>query len=207
MIPIPESVAFYWGDPVNRAALHVLAAGTEVPADLSLPEVERFELAALAAQRVRVEYWTLLRALWSASWGEAVRENLPTARLLGYGAHRAFAASAVEPLADPSVAYAWESGGQCGVFEVPGRGQLFTGLWLVENATQLQLRFYHLDPDGSCAVSDGLDLGADWNDDGESRRETRAGLLPVVRSEAGIDAAPCTAAARAAVATLVPVLA
>ena len=202
MIHVPESVAFYWGDPVNRAALHAMGASTEVPGDLSLLEAERFELAALAARRVRVEYWTLLRALWAATWGGTVRAHLPAARLLDYGAHRAFLASAAEPFADPSVAFTWENAGHCGVFTVPGRGHLFTALWLTEEASGVQLQVYLLDADGSCAITDVLDLGPDWGEDGENRRETRAGLLPFSRASADIDPALIAAIADAAVAAI-----
>lgn len=207
MIAVPESVAFYWGDPVNRAALNVMGGSTEVPGDLSLPEAERFELAHLAARRVRFEYWTLMRRLWAATWGEAVRTHLPAARLLNYGDHRAFMASASEPYADPSVTYAWENAGHCGVFAVPGRGHLFTALWFVEETTEIQAQFYLLDADQSCALSDGLDLGPDWGDDGNSRRETRAGRLPFVRTETGIDSAPATTITGETVATMAKMLA
>ena len=206
MISVPESVAFYWGDPVNRAALNVMGGSTEVLTDLSMAEAERFELAALAARRVRVEYWTLLRALWSATWDDAVRAHLPTAQLLGYGAHRAFMAKADEPTADPSVAYAWDNTGQCGVFSLPDRGHVFTALWLVEEAREVQLQFYLLDTEESCALSDGLDLGPDWGVDELSRRETRVGLLPFTRTEAGIDPASAAAVADKAMAVLARVL-
>ena len=63
MITIPESVAFYWADPTNRAAVNVLAGSTEVPPDLGWEEVEQFELACLSAQRVRVDLWRLLRSI------------------------------------------------------------------------------------------------------------------------------------------------
>lgn len=55
MITIPESVAFYWADPTNRAAVNVLADGTDIPPDLTLEEAERFVVASLASQRVRVD--------------------------------------------------------------------------------------------------------------------------------------------------------
>lgn len=206
MISVPDSVAFYWGDPVNRAAVDVLSGGTEVPADLSLPEAERFELAALAARRVRVEYWTLLRALWAATWGEAVRAHLPGAKLLGYGEHAAFA-DATETYADPSIDYAWENTGVSGVFAVPKGGRLFTALWLVEGEAEVQLQLYLIDAEGSCAVSDGLDLGPDWGDDGGSRRETVAGRLPFAKAEDGIAPEPFAAFARAAIVKLAAALA
>lgn len=206
MIAIPESVAFRWGDPINRAALNVMGGSTEVPSDLSLPEAERFELAGLAARRVRVEHWMLMRALWAATWSEAVRTHLPSARLLSYGDHRAFMTSADESFADPSVAFSWENDGHCGVFAVPGRGHLFTALWLVEAAAELQAQFYLLDSDQGCHLSDGADLGSDWGDDGASRRETRAGLLPFVRTETGIDPAAATTVAGDAMAMLARML-
>ena len=101
MIVVPDSVAFDWRDPVNEAAIDVFGAGTDVPADLSLDEAERFELAALAARRVRVEFWRMLRQLRAVVWDDTVRVAFPDARLLGYGEHAA-AASAWERSADPS---------------------------------------------------------------------------------------------------------
>lgn len=206
MIAVPESVTFYWSDPVNRAALHVMGGGTEVPADLSMAEAERFELAALAARRVRVEHWTLLRTLWTATWGEATRAHLPAARLLDYGGHRAFAASKAEPFADPSVAFAWDNAGHCGVLAVPDRGHLFAGLWLIHEASEVQLQFYLLDARESCGLSDGLDLGADWGEDGSGRRETRAGLLPFARTGARIDPTPFATVAHGALSALAKAL-
>lgn len=124
MIQVPDSVAFYWGDPINRAALNVLSGSSVVPGDLSLAEAERFELASLAARRVRVEHWTMLRALWAATWTEAVRSHLPRAKLLSYGDHRAFA-SETDPLAEPSVDYAWEQQAASSVYDL-GEGRRFS---------------------------------------------------------------------------------
>lgn len=107
MIAIPESVRFYWHDAVNRAALNVLAGGGEVPPELSWSEAERFELAQLAARRVRVEYRGLLRALWSASWEAAVRSHLPAAKLLTFGGHGEFVRD-VDGHDTVSVAGVWE---------------------------------------------------------------------------------------------------
>ena len=154
MITIPDSVAFYWGDAINRAAINVLGGSGEAPSDLSLPELERFELANLAARRVRVEYWRLLRTLWSASWGEAVRSVLPGARLLGYGEHRAFALH-TDPLADPSMDAAWTTHATAGVFDLPGRGLLFTRLAFVEDECEMALQFYLAETQGGFAIGDG----------------------------------------------------
>lgn len=207
MIRIPESVAFYWDDPVNRAALNILQDLTEVPADLSLDEAERFELAALAARRVRVDYWLMMRELWAAVWGEAVRAQLPSARLLGYGGHGNFAATAGEVYADPSVAHAWAEAGHCGVFELPGNNHLFTAVWLTEDEREIQLQFYVVDADQSCAISDGLELGADWADDGESRRETRGGCFPLAKGPTGLDHSAASQCASDAIHTFTSVLA
>ena len=202
MIAVPESVAFYWGDPVNRAAVNVLVGGVDVPADLSLLEAERFELAQLAARRVQVEHWSLLRALWLATWGEAVRAHLPAARLLGYGDQQGFAASVPEPYADPSVRFAWNDPGSSGVFSLPGNRHLFTALWILETEQELQLQFYLLEADGMCTVSSSLDLGSQWGDDGSDRRETAPGLLPFLVDQQGIDVTAAAALVGDAVAAL-----
>lgn len=205
MIPIPDSVAFYWADEINRTALNVLVGAAEVPLDLTLPEAERFELAHLAARRVRVEHWTLLRALWSATWGEAVRLQYPRARLLTYGEHRGLV-DQTDHLADPSLDLAWTEGAVCGVFALPEGAYLFTWFRLSEDGRDGDLRFYHWNASGSAAVSTALDLGADWTDDGSERRMTHPGLLLVDRRDDSIDPEPFAELARGAVCALAAAL-
>ena len=206
MITIPDSVVFYWGDAVNRAAVNVLAVSTGVPGALTLAEAERFELANLAARRVRVEYWGMLRALWAATWEGAVRRHLPSARLLTYGGHLAFA-DEIEALAQPSVDQCWSERAASGVFDVAGHGRLFTRLALVENEREAELGFYLIGSDQSCAVTDGLELTPDWTDDGDSRRVTTPGLLPLDRGEGRLDPQPFAALALGAASALAAALA
>lgn len=205
MIAIPESVRFYWHDAVNRAALNVLAGSGEVPPELSWSESERFELAYLAARRVRIEYRGLLRALWSASWETAIRTHLPPAKLLTFGGHRDFALE-VDPYATVTVEDVWEERAVSGVFTLSDGSRLFTRLALKENETAVELSFYHYDAAGSTAVSDGLDLGPDWTDDGEDRRTTVAGALPIDVSGSSIDPAPMAELSQRAVKALVLVI-
>jgi hypothetical protein len=54
-------------------------------------------MANLAAYRVRVDFWRLLRSLWSATWGDAVRSELPAARLLTYGDHASVPSNELTP--------------------------------------------------------------------------------------------------------------
>lgn len=185
MIAVPESVAFYWGDPVNTAAVNVLAGSVDVPGDLGLAEAERFELAALASRRVRVDFWRLLRQLWSETWGEAVRTAMPTARLLTYGGHQAY--TSTDPYADPSADYAWEARRTSGVFRLSPTRLLFTGLALSERDRELGLQFYVGEGAEDWTASDDLDLGSDWTDDGDHRRTTAPGLLLLDHAQAGID--------------------
>ncbi len=205
MITIPDSVMFYWGDAVNRAAVNVLAGSAEVPGDLTMPEAARFELAALAARRVRVEYWGMLRALWSASWEQAVRAHFPSGKLLTYGGHRSFT-NDIEALADPSVDHAWQQGAVSGVFDLARHGRLFTRVGLVENEREGELQFYLIGPDQNCSVTDDLDLGPDWGDDGYNRRVSIAGLLPMLRNNNQIDPEPIASLALGAAAALTAVL-
>lgn len=191
MIAIPDSVRFYWHDAVNRAALNVLAGDGEVPLELSWYEAERFELAQLAARRVRVEYRGLLRALWSASWEAAVRAQLPKAKLLSFGGHRGFARD-IDLHDTVTVKGVWEKRAVSGVFALSSSSQLFTRLALKENETSVELAFYHWDAVGRTALSDGLDLGLNWTNDGEERRITMAGALQIDFSSASIDPEPLT---------------
>ena len=205
MIAIPESVRFYWHDAVNRAALNVLAGSGEVPPELSWSEAERFEMAHLAARRVRVDYRGLLRALWSATCEAAVRTHLPAAKLLTFGGHRDFSRD-IDGHDTVSVEGVWEKGAVNGVFTLSGRGRLFTRLALKENESSVELGFYHYDAVGSTAVSDGLDLGPNWSDDGEERRITVPGALPVDVSGSSIDPTLMAELAQGAAMALAPLI-
>lgn len=202
MITIPESVAYYWRDPINMAAVNVLAGSTDVPADLGLDEAERFELATLAAHRIRVDFWRLLRHLWSATWGEAVRTAMPSARLLTYGQHQVF--TSIDPYADPSVDYAWETRTTSGVFVLPDQRKLFTRVMLTEQDREVALQFYLDDEDWT--TSDDLSLGSDWTDDGDHRRTTGSGLLPLAHPDGEVDSEPAAKFAQDAIASLVAAL-
>lgn len=201
MIAVPESVAYYWGDPVNEAALNVLGAA-DVPGDLSLDEAEQFALAALAARRVRVEFWQMLNRLRAAVWDEAVRGAFPGARLLSYGEHQA-AARDWEHLADPSIEHAWVERAVAGVYRLRDGAHLFTGVRLSERDRQLSLSFYHWsgEPEPTTALTDDLDLGADWTDDDNGRRIAIASLFATPRGSKFVDAGPAQAVAQAAVMT------
>ena len=200
MITVPESVLFYRSDPANMAAVNVLAEVEDIPADLTLQEAERFALANLAAYRVRVEFWRLLRQLWTATWGEAVRAAFPTARLLTYGEHEAWGDD--ESPATPSLDYAWEDRATTGVFELPGGESLFTYLGFAHGDREIQLKFYVFDRDESNTTSDGLDLGSDWTDDGDSQRITQPGLVTFASGDRKIDPERLTALALAAITAL-----
>ncbi len=198
MITVPESVSFYWSDPANMAAVNVLAEVEEIPADLTLQESERFALATLAAHRVRVELWLLLRQLWSVTWGDAVRAAFPSARLLTYGEHVDFD----EDGPVPSIDCAWEERATIGVFDLPGGTSLFTYLGFARGDREIELRFYVFDTDESNTTSDDLDLGADWGDDGESQRVTRPGLFLFAGRDKEIDTQHIALTASHAVAAL-----
>lgn len=145
MITIPEGVSFYSGDPTHRAAVNLLVERADVPADLDLGAVEQFETAALAAQRVRLDFWRLLRQLWSAVWPEAVVSAFPLASLQTYGEHQAFT---IDELV-PSVARAWEGNVTFGIFTLP-HGRLVTRLRFRDAAwRQPELGFYLIDAAGA----------------------------------------------------------
>ena len=133
-----------------------------MPADLGLDEVEQFETAALAAQRVRLDFWRLLRQLWSATWPAAVRSAFPYASMQTYGQHQAFEIEDVVP----SVDKAGNDGSTYGIFTLP-KGRLITRFGFQDAAwRQPRLGFYLLDSAGNWATSAQLDL-AGWSvDDG-----------------------------------------
>ena len=197
MIAVPDSVAFYWRDPVSEAALNVLGDAGDVPGDLSIAEAEQFTLAVLAAQRVRVEFWQLLHELRAAVWDQAVQAAFSGARLLSYGEHQAVA-DEVEPLADPSVDHAWAERAVAGIYQLRDGAHLFTGLRFSERDRVLSLELYHWSVDETTALTDELDLGADWSSDGEERRTTTAGLFATPRGSERIDPGAARAVAQAA---------
>ncbi|MCJ2109016.1 hypothetical protein MKK70_27340 [Methylobacterium sp. E-041] len=205
MIPIPDSVAFYWGDAINQAAINVLGGSLAPPGDLTLAEAERFERANLAARRVWLDYAGMLRALWAASWEPAVRAHFPGAKLLTYAEQSAFS-NEIETLADPSVEHAWQRKAVAGVFELGRTGRLFTRVGLTNGEREGELQFYLYGPDQTCAVTDALDLGPDWGDDGDNRRVTRAGLLVFARDGRELDPAHLAKLALGAVAALAAAL-
>jgi len=204
VIPVPESVSYYWADPINMAAVDVLSKSLVVPADLGLDEAERFELAGLAADRVRVDFSRFLRRLWSATWGVAVQEALPAARLITYGGHQSF--MAIDPLADPSMGHTWTSRGAPGVFMLSDRAQVFTRLAFLERNREVGFQFYFVDVDENYSISDNLELGGEWSDDGAHCRVTKPGLFVLSHRDQEIDIEPLVAVARRAAMSLAAVL-
>jgi hypothetical protein len=202
VITIPESIAFYWGDAANRAAVDVLVGGSEVPLDLTLEEAERFQMACLAAQRVQVDFWRLLRSVWSGTWGEAVRSELPSARLLTYGGH----ANGADHDYTPSVDVAWDDCITYGVFDLPRKGKLVTHAFIQENDRELCLGFYFLDGEGDWSLSTGLDLGPDWTIDEDDWRITRPGLVHLTGNAGEMDLGQLRELSRSAVRALASAL-
>ena len=200
MIAIPESLTFYWGDPTNRAAINLLAGRTEMPLDLSLDEVEHFELASLAAQRVRVDFWRLLRSIWSATWDGPVRAAFPSARLLSYGEHRSYPYDE----ADPSVNSTWDTRQLHGIFALPGHGHLGTCVWFPDkrNECELETGFYLADANGDCTISNDLEIGPEWTDYGNGWRVTGPRVLRLAESSAEIDPKPLAVLSQGALASL-----
>lgn len=196
MIAIPESISYYWADPINMAAIEVLSKSSTVPADLTLDEAERFEFAGLAADRVRVEFARFLRQLWAATWGAAVREALPMARLDTYGAHQAF--MSIDPCADPSMWAAWESNSTPGLFALPDGRKLFTQLSLDDKEVEISLQFYVAYADGTYSTNESLGLGPNWEIDEAQRSTTRPELFQFERGRQ-VDEAPIAAVAREAI--------
>ena len=203
MISIPESVAFYWADPTNKAAVNVLSNGTDVPPDLTLEEAERFEVASLAAQRIRVDLWRLLRSTWSATWESAARSEFPTARLLTYGEHSNSAGDDYTP----SVKRAWDDRMRHGIFHLPGLGRLVTFIQLVGNDQSLEVGFGFADQNGTWTVGDVVELGPEWTTDAEGWRVAGSGHIRMAGGDAGIDLTSLATLCRSALAALKAALA
>ena len=72
MIQAPEGAVFYFADAADQAVVRLMADVDELPPDLDFKELESFEAARLAAPRVKVDLWRLLRGVWSATWGDAL---------------------------------------------------------------------------------------------------------------------------------------
>ena len=196
MITVPDGVTFYFADPTHRAAIDLLVQRGDVPADLGLDEVEQFETAALAAQRVRLDFWRLLRQLWSATWPEAVRSAFPHASMQTYGQHQTFEINEVVP----SVAKAWDDGSTFGIFTLP-QGRLVTRFGFQDAAwRQPQLGFYLLDSAGDWATSAQLDL-AGWSVD-DGWQVTVDASVGFAADGSTVDPTPLKALSQAAMAAL-----
>jgi hypothetical protein len=204
VITIPESLTFYWGDPTNRAAVNLLAGKTEVPLDLSLDEVEHFELASLAAQRVRVDFWRLLRSIWSATWDAPIRAALPSARLLTYGEHRSYPYDE----ANPSVNNTWDTRQLHCIYAISGHGHLGTCVWFPDkrNEREVEIGFYVADANGDCSISNDLEIGPEWTDDGNGWRVTGPRTVQLSENSAEIDPKPLLALSQPAMAALAAAL-
>ncbi len=91
------------------------------------------------------------------------------------------------------------------MFALTGASHLFTRVALLDGERAGELQFYYWE-DESCALSVGLDLGADWTDDGSERRTTRANLLPIAAEAGHLDPAPFASLAVAAMSSLAAAL-
>ena len=208
MISIPESVGFYWADPTNKAAVNVLADHlpadrTGIPPDLTLEEAERFEVASLAAQRIRVDLWRLLGSIWSATWATSVLSEFPAARLLTYRGHSEYLGGNWIP----SVKRAWDDGTRYGIFDLPGRGHLVTFVRLTGNDQSLELGFSLADPNEDWSVSDEVDLGTAWTTDDEGWRVAGSGHIRMAGGGVEIDPSSLAALCQSALAALKSALA
>lgn len=203
MISVPESLAFYWVDATNRAAVNVPANPTDIPPDLTLDEAERFEVALLAAERVRVDLWRLLGSLWSATWEAAARAEFPAARLLTYGGH----SDPVNGDFTPSVKRAWDEGLRYGVLELPGRGRLVTFIELTKDHQDAVVGFSFVDQKGHWTIGDEVELGPEWANDDNGWRVAGSGHVRVAGGGTEIDPSSLAALCRSALATLKAALA
>jgi hypothetical protein len=161
MVETPEGAAYYFADAADQAAVRLVADAEEIPPDLDFDELETFETARVAAERVRLDLWKMLRGAWSATWGEALA-SFVHARPFTLGEHE-------DCLGDgddysPTVETAWDVGWSGWGYHW-NRGVLLTGVRLDE-VGRLSLIVYAADAKGR--TDPRLDeLGGAWARDEE----------------------------------------
>lgn len=158
MIEIPESVIFYLSAPANRVAVNLMAQSGTIPGELALDELEQFEVARLAAQRVQLDLWRMLRAVWAGTWGVAVRAALPAATLRPFGEHEEYDIP-------PTIEEAWDEHQTYGGYTLASGHGLITGVRRADRDRRLHLIWYVLSPDGE--VDRTIEFGPPWTWDGD----------------------------------------
>ena len=159
MIQAPEGAVFYFADAADQAAVRLMADVDELPPDLDFKELESFEASRLAAERVKVDLWRLLRSVWSASWGEALA-SLVHARPFTLAEHD-------DCLGDgddysPTVETAWEDRWSGWGYHW-NDGALLTGV-RIDEAGRLSLIVYAVDAKGRADDRLGEVEGWDWEE-------------------------------------------
>ena len=81
LLTLSESLRFYCRSRANRNALDLIIRKPDLPGDLRWNEVLAFHDATMAAQRVQLDFFTLLYNGWNGTWGEACKKLLPLSSL------------------------------------------------------------------------------------------------------------------------------
>jgi len=169
-LSLPASLRFYRSSRANRSALDLIISKPELPADLRWDEVLAFHDAAMAAQRVQLDYFALLYKVWQATWGTAKKELL-----------RSTSEPTVAELSSEwglSVSDVWYQGLFCRI-DLRDRVSMWCGVSFADNEKEISLYFYISSRNGDYLLSDGLNLSADWlRADADHHRVTALGLCP-----------------------------
>lgn len=82
MIQIPESISFYLRDPITMTSVDTLLNRDRKTPKLDFNGTEHFELARLAAERVRFDHWRLARLILDQTWAKAIHQIYPNATIM-----------------------------------------------------------------------------------------------------------------------------
>jgi hypothetical protein len=174
-LSLPASFNFYTSSRANRSALDRMMRKPDLPADLRWDEVLAFHDATLTAQRVQLDYFGFLYAVWEQTWGTAIKQLFPSAEQ-----------PTISDLAEwaPTLEITWNSGCVFSKIGLPQNRSLWSGVDC-SDMKEVKLSFY-VDAGGEdYSLSDNLMLSADWLPiDDEHYRGTAPGLCPIKTGKA-----------------------
>ena len=158
MPELSKAVMFYASDHAHRRSVDALLNVNDAPDDLTLAELEDFEAAQLAAQKVRFDLWLLLRSVWRQTWGASVVARWPRISPLNVGQHASVMTHI--PSHVPDVKAFWERKETYGAYILPSKQFLLTGVRLID-AKELAVFCWIVKSDGY-DLDETLDLGPNW---------------------------------------------
>lgn len=174
ILKIPESLQFYFENEQHVSAINQIIESDSLPIGLTWEEVEQYNVAKISALSTQLDYWRLMKELWSATWGKAL-------------------ASSEYKEVDPdfyddeySMEFVWDDSFYK-AYEYKGN-TIYFYCWSPEN-TDIQLGFCVESPDGQNDISNSLELSDGWTEAVDDDRRTQNGLIDI-KGKTEIDIEP-----------------